>query len=65
MIFNIKKGKLPNIIHNFKHKSIPQLESNAKLTQKTSEITSSPLWPNKKIECTFTNITFGSPLGAL
>ena len=51
---------------DFKHKCISQLESNAKLIEKASEITSSLLWPNKKkTKCTFMNITPGSLLEAL
>ena len=44
---------------DFDCKSIPKLGLNAKLTQKPCEITTSPLWPNKK---TNTNI---SPLSLL
>ena len=38
---------------DFNSKSIPKLESNAKVTEKASEITISPLRPNKKKKNSF------------
>ena len=33
---------------DFEYKSVPQIQSNAKITQKASEITTTSLWLNKK-----------------
>ena len=50
-------GNLPNNLKlDFNPKSISKLESNAKVIQNVTEITTNSLWPNKNSEFIFTNL---------